>query len=282
MLHERGMEELAERAMPELVQQAWWSIPEIEHLLEERLSAMEFSPAQKQTIEPAIAPEVDFGKLLQESARAMESSGVDGQEKVGIAAENKEQAWPPDEAQIDQDLTPAEAPDDLDMPEAEISSNGKEAAMEPATLAREMDIEEEPVVLPAASELSDIAIAPSLEIDAPPLPPRPKLKYRYADDDDEPQMIDRAKIEAQPPGPYPSFTRLVDEKSRRDFIKKIFHKDLEAYLSFIEQIEEMQTWKEAKAFLDREFQQRKVSPYSKEAVRLSDLVFSRYFVKGGR
>jgi hypothetical protein len=74
----------------------------------------------------------------------------------------------------------------------------------------------------------------------------------------------------------------VDEKSRRDFIKKIFHKDLDAYLAFIEQIEEMQTWKEAKAFLDREFQQRKVNPYSKEAVRLSDMVFSRYFAKGAR
>jgi hypothetical protein len=207
---------------------------------------------------------------------------IDGQEKVGIAADNKEQAWPPDEAQIGLDLTPAKTPDDLDMPEAEISSNGKESAMEPPALARETNLEEEPAVLPAASELRDIAIEPSLEIDAAPLPPRPKLKYRYADDDDEPQVIERAKIEAQPPGPYPSFTRLVDEKSRREFIKKIFHKDLDAYLAFIEQIENMQTWKEAKAFLDREFQQRRVNPYSREAVRLSDMVFSRYFTKGAR
>jgi hypothetical protein len=282
MLHERGMEELAERAMPDLVQQAWWAIPEIEHLLEERMSAVKLPLAPPETPEPAIAPEVEFGPMLQEPASATESpeaDQTDGQEKAGIGVENKEQAWPPDEAQIDLDLMPADTLDDLDLPEAEISSDGKEAEMEPAMLARDTDIEEEPAVLPATSELSDIAIEPSVEIDAAPLPPRPKLKYRYPDDD-EPLMIDRAKIEAQPPGPYPSFTRLVDEKSRRDFIKKIFHKDLEAYLAFIEQIEEMQTWKEAKAFLDREFQQRKVSPYSKEAVRLSDVVFSRYFTKG--
>ena len=58
--------------------------------------------------------------------------------------------------------------------------------------------------------------------------------------------------------------------------------DLETYLAFIEQIEEMQTWKEAKTFLNRELQQRKVNPYSKEAVRLSDVVFSRYFTKGAK
>jgi hypothetical protein len=281
MLHERGMEELAERAMPDLVQQAWWSIPEIERLLEERMRALELPTEAPET---AIAPEVELDRMLQESASAIESSGAyqtDEQEKIGIVAENKEQAWPPNDAQIDLDLTPAEIPEELAMPEAEIASNGKEAAVEPATPAREVDIEEEPAVLPATSELSDIAIEPSLEIDAAPIPPRPKRKYRYADDD-EPQTIERAKIEAQPPGPYPSFTRLVDEKSRRDFIKKIFHKDLEAYLAFIEQIEEMQTWKEAKAFLDREFQQRKVNPYSKEAVRLSDMVFSRYFTKGAK
>ncbi|MCI0698252.1 hypothetical protein L0337_40375 [candidate division KSB1 bacterium] len=284
MLHERGMEELAERTMPDLVQQARWSIPEIEHLLEERMSVMELPPAPPETLEPAIAPEVEFGRLLQESTSAMESPDAqqtDGQEKSGIAAEIKEQAWPQDEAQIDLDLTPAEIPEELDMPEAEIPSNGKESAMEPATLARDTDIEEEPAVLPATSGLSDIAVEPSLEIDAAPIPPRPKLKYYYADDD-EPQIIERAKIEAQPPGPYPSFTRLVDEKSRRDFIKKIFHKDLEAYLAFIERLETMQTWKEAKAYLDHEFQQRRVNPYSREAVRLSDTVFSRYFTKGAR
>ncbi|MGH7453831.1 MAG: hypothetical protein ACRENG_20945, partial [bacterium] len=185
MLHKRGMEELAERAMPDLVQQAWWSIPEIEHLLEERMSAMESLPAPQESIEPAIAPEIEFGRLLQESASAMESPVVhqtDEQEQAEIAAEIKEQPWPQENTQIDLDLIPAETPGDLVVAEMEVPSNGKEAAMEPATLARDTDIEEEPVVLPATSELSDIAIEPSLEIDAAPLPPRPKLKYRYADD----------------------------------------------------------------------------------------------------
>jgi hypothetical protein len=283
MLHERSMEELAERAMPDLVQQAWWSIPEIEHLLEDRMSVMESPPPQEST-QSAIAPEIEFGRLLQESANTTESIDIhqtDRQEQAEIAAEIKEQPRPQEDAQIDLDLTPAEMPGDLAVAEMEVPSNGKETAMESATLARETDIEEEPPVLPAASALSDIAVEPSLEIDAAPFPPRPKIRYQYADDD-EPQMIDRAKIEAQPPGPYPSFTRLVDEKSRRDFIKKIFHKDLEAYLAFIERLETIQTWKEAKAFLDHEFQQRRVNPYSREAVRLSDMVFSRYFAKGAR
>ncbi|MDZ7291033.1 MAG: hypothetical protein ONB44_07495 [candidate division KSB1 bacterium] len=107
------------------------------------------------------------------------------------------------------------------------------------------------------------------------LPPR----ILYQEETDDHLVVEHAKIEAQPPGPYPSMSQLIDDKSRQAFIKKIFQKDVDAYLDFIEYLEAMQTWKEAKAFLDREFHSRKVNPYSKEAVRLSDLVFSRYFTK---
>jgi hypothetical protein len=106
----------------------------------------------------------------------------------------------------------------------------------------------------------------------------PKIIYRESESDEQ-AVISHAKIEAQPPGPYPSLTQIIDEKNRRVFIRKIFQKDLDAYLAFIERLEAMQTWKEAKALLDREFQQRQVNQYSKEAVRLSDMVFRRYFAK---
>lgn len=110
--------------------------------------------------------------------------------------------------------------------------------------------------------------------------PEAASETSYAEDDAEDlQLVNRAKIEAQPPGPYPSLTQLIDEKNRRVFIKKIFQKDLDTYLSFVERLEAIKTWKEAKAFLDHEFQQRRVNPYSKEAIRLSDVVFKRYFAK---
>jgi hypothetical protein len=121
---------------------------------------------------------------------------------------------------------------------------------------------------------------------AKPSPPVERAVHKAApeivydeDDAEDLQVVNRAKIEAQPPGPYPSLTQLIDEKSRRVFIKKIFQKDLDTYLDFIERLEAIKTWKEAKTFLDHEFQQHRVNQYSKEAIRLSDLVFKRYFAK---
>lgn len=107
-----------------------------------------------------------------------------------------------------------------------------------------------------------------------PVKKRPLIRF-----DDENPLIYRAKLEQQPVGPYPTMTKLIDEKSRRTFIRSIFQRDEDAYLDFIQRLELLQTWKEAKALLDGELNKRKVNPYSKEAIRLSDLIFSRYFVK---
>jgi len=144
----------------------------------------------------------------------------------------------------------------------------------------------EPIIPPPEAEIElsaieKVEVETILEVEDAVIPTLPKIVYNQAEDD-EPQLVERAKIEAQPPGPYPSMTRLIDEKSRQALIKKVFQKDLDAYLAFIERLEELQTWKEAKAFLDGEFKKRRVNPYSKEAVQLSDVVFGRYFAKGGK
>ncbi len=94
-------------------------------------------------------------------------------------------------------------------------------------------------------------------------------------------VIKRSQIEAQPPGPYPALQSLIDDRARKVFIKKLFGKDSEAYHFFIERLERTESWKEAKGILDRELNSRGLSPYSREAVRFSDILFSRYFSKGG-
>ena len=71
--------------------------------------------------------------------------------------------------------------------------------------------------------------------------------------------------------------RLIDDQSRALLVKKIFKKDVEAYARFVDSLELAENWKVAKEILDEELSMRKSNPYSKEAVRLSDLVFSRYF-----
>jgi hypothetical protein len=94
---------------------------------------------------------------------------------------------------------------------------------------------------------------------------------------ERPLIINRRDIERQPPGPYPSLQSLINNKAQRLFIKKIFRKDGEKYSEFIQQLEEQDKWKDAKAIIDTELEKRRISPYSKEAVHLGDIVFSRYF-----
>jgi hypothetical protein len=93
-------------------------------------------------------------------------------------------------------------------------------------------------------------------------------------------IIKREQIEYQPPGPYPALNTIIDNRSRSVFIKKIFGKNKSEYVSFIDQLEKKESWKEAKAVLDAELASRNISPYCREAVKLSDLIFARYFSKG--
>ncbi len=105
-------------------------------------------------------------------------------------------------------------------------------------------------------------------------PRKPLIRF-----DEEEPIIYRSKMEQQPPGPFPSLHKLIDEKNRKLFVRKVFDRDADAYAEFIQRLEPVPTWKEAKNVLDQELNRRKISPYSKDVIRMSDLIFGRYFSK---
>jgi hypothetical protein len=220
--------------------------------------------------------EIELGQVLQEAETKL---GDQLQEAAAISEGSETQIENPP---VVPDIVDASKTEDVIAVETESPANGKdadfsetipEALAPPAAVDVDMSIPPELLTPPVIEEAADVSIesTTAAAVAAPP-----KIFYQDAE---EPLVVDRAKLEAQPPGPYPSITRLIDEKSRSAFLKKIFRKDLDGYLAFVEQLEAMQTWKEAKAFLDKEFRARQVNPYSKEAVHLSDLLFSRYFTK---
>ncbi|MFZ5518105.1 MAG: hypothetical protein ACOY90_15780 [Candidatus Zhuqueibacterota bacterium] len=92
-------------------------------------------------------------------------------------------------------------------------------------------------------------------------------------------IITRSKIEEQPSGPLTSLEYLIDEKSKKFIIKRIFKNDDFAYTQFIRKLEIIHSWKKAKIVIDKELLNRSIQPFSKEALRLGDLVFNRYFPK---
>lgn len=293
MLRERGRRELAEKAQPELTQQHWWAIAEISPVLERALTP---PGVAIETPEPVSAPPVtalELSRVLQEAATQMKNL-------LAGAAQKEQAAQEPQIAAAPVALNLAGASETMHA-EAPISANGKDEN-EAAVVSEEIPIQ--PTVAPEIANAFENAIAPA-RIPEPEIPPPPEIEFQEVDlkailaveevaipalpkviyndaDAEEPLLITRAALEAQPPGPYPSITRLIDEKSRHAFIKKVFQKDLDAYLDFIENLEATQTWKEAKTLLDGTFKQRRVNPYSKEAVQLSDLVFSRYFTRGAK
>ncbi|MBN1350695.1 hypothetical protein JXJ21_14860 [candidate division KSB1 bacterium] len=98
-------------------------------------------------------------------------------------------------------------------------------------------------------------------------------------DDPMDMVIHRADIESQPDGPIPELKNLIDSKSAKMFKKKIFQRDNIAYADFFDRLELTDTWKEAKIIIEEELRLRGIEPFSREAIHLSDLVFSRYFPK---
>ena len=105
----------------------------------------------------------------------------------------------------------------------------------------------------------------------------PKITNIWKDPMD--MVITRSNIEKQPDGPLYSLMRLIDEKDKKYIQKKIFDNDHSAYHKFIMQLEMIDNWKEAKRVIDNELFIRSIEPFSKEALRLGDLVFNRYFPK---
>ncbi|MDZ7331836.1 MAG: hypothetical protein ONB13_02315 [candidate division KSB1 bacterium] len=90
-------------------------------------------------------------------------------------------------------------------------------------------------------------------------------------------VIQRSNIEKQPQGPLVSLKIMIGEKDRRLIQKRIFDNDIYAYDEFISNLDLIDNWKDAKKLIDSELQNRSIGLYSKEALRLGDLVFNRYF-----
>lgn len=95
--------------------------------------------------------------------------------------------------------------------------------------------------------------------------------------EEEAGPVFHAQRDHQPPGPYPSIQTLMDPKDYKVLVQKVFKSDEREFLSFIEKVDQMDKWREAKQLIDGELSKRRLDPYCKEAVKLGDIVFAKYF-----
>lgn len=96
-------------------------------------------------------------------------------------------------------------------------------------------------------------------------------------DDDKSIKIKRKKIERQPPGPYPSVFNLMEKKDYKALLKKLFKKDEKAFVHFINRVDKEDQWRKAKQIIDLELEKRNLDKFSREALKLGNIVFSKYF-----
>jgi len=97
---------------------------------------------------------------------------------------------------------------------------------------------------------------------------------RVADD-----LADHVARQISSEEPLEDLNSMVTGRTRRKIIKKLFKKNENEFLSFIERLNNLTTWKEASRSIDDEFYNRGINPYSKEAISFSDIIYVRFFPK---
>jgi len=94
-----------------------------------------------------------------------------------------------------------------------------------------------------------------------------------------PESVSTATIPTIPQPPLANFLESIGEDERKKFVKKIFRQDESSFLTAIEFIGGITTWKEASRFIDEIFIENNIDPYSSEAVRFMDVVFRKFHPK---
>ena len=125
--------------------------------------------------------------------------------------------------------------------------------MKPEEIAEEEEEEEEEEVVTAAA---------------------PAVKSSVADD-----MANFVANQIKSDAPLEDLNGIIVGRARKKIIKKLFSKNENEFLSFINLINDETAWKEASVTIDNEFYERGINPYSKEAIIISDIIYLRFFPK---
>ena len=134
--------------------------------------------------------------------------------------------------------------------------------------------------------------APGLKVEKPPektaIPEekqKPKKQMRIIRRDQNPPVMEKTKKESDfgesKVSVVGGLREMIDSKTEKVFVKKLFANDQNAYDHLIKKLEESESWRVAKILIDNELFKRDVDPFSREAIKLVDLVYSRYYPEEG-
>ena len=244
MLKERGLNRIADGLKDETLGKDYWAFEEVENALERHFLVGELEPLKLMTKEMPPA-ELEFTTNNEtETSDRFDEFEIDLENEIAVEQESN-----------------------IDIESGSVGFDYVEEETEKKADTEVVCVEEE------TEKRADTEVE-NLQYSQPE-----KLKKIIYSDPEDTVMINRRDIERQPPGPYPSLKTLINKRDQKLFIKKIFSKGRQRYLEFIEHLENQDKWKNAKAIINTELDRRAMDHYSKEALLLGDIVFSRYFSK---
>lgn len=92
-------------------------------------------------------------------------------------------------------------------------------------------------------------------------------------------LADHVARQIQSDSPLEDLNTMVVGRQRRKIIKKLFKKNEQAFMDFLNILNKESTWKSASRIIDDVFYENEINPYSKEAIALSDIIYLRFFPK---
>jgi hypothetical protein len=150
------------------------------------------------------------------------------------------------------------------------------------------EVKPEPVMQPKPPpepEQAPKTVKPPEKTAEPEIKQKPKKQMRIIRRDQNQPVMEKTKKEGDigesKLSVMAGLRQMIDSKTEKIFVKKLFANDQNAYDHLIKKLEESESWRVAKILIDNELFKRDVDPFSREAIKLVDLVYSRYYPEEG-
>lgn len=71
--------------------------------------------------------------------------------------------------------------------------------------------------------------------------------------------------------------KVIEDKDKKTYIKKLFKKKDKEFFDLLNQLNQINNWKDANVLIEDTFYNHEINPYQKEAIAFTDAVYTRYF-----
>jgi len=128
-------------------------------------------------------------------------------------------------------------------------------------------------------ETEDVAL--KSETEEEPKKPMRIIRRTQKKEDSKEEAHGEGPVKVQAAAEKKGLREFIDTKSEKVFVKKLFGGDNAEYEQLINKLDEAESWRVAKILIDNELFKRDVDPFSREAIKLVDLVYGLYYPEEG-